>query len=546
MTPPVAPRPTIGTRSRTLSDLETAVILLHYPGFHRLAKTLPYAKDDPAVHGHRNRDHPKAIVLLLGVMTRVCHGLPGAEAVFRSPDAWNVVRKHWCHLKQVGVIGAEEPDELPLRPVKAAQWRYMVQRFKDCDDGIDRLVQVFTEDAVALALDLGYFAQGSLSNPHITSCLFADGTELRSQYRCYVDLIPCGESGEKVPMAVEPGRNGKIRALLVQDEEGRWRGVDPGTGELLKKLPVDPEALASGKYGPTQSAYNLVPLSVRGPDERSRVTVGVDIDLQDSAEAQTILRVVKRVIAQGGLEGIVQAIITDKILRGTHQLELLTQHGVVTITKVAAAPGSESPRAQQVVDAGGKRCKTLPLGQFTHLRPDGRECPHLLHVIDGKVVEVDFNADATELLVIGDVPRRQVKRRKETLARGTEYRFDVRHSVECKHGPFDVWICPQKRLGDDGRKMAENYRIFPEGDPVFVALYGLARNTSEGGNAHTKATYPHKRSQSTGRVATLLDIHLYFFLDNVKTWYFQGGFRTVDPVLHPSPVELRGLAALAS
>ena len=53
-----------------------------------------------------------------------------------------------------------------------------------------------------------------------------------------------------------------------------------------------------------------------------------------------------------------------------------------------------------------------------------------------------------------------------------------------------MWLSPHKESGDDGRRIAENHRVFPEGDPVFTELYGAGRNTSEGDNAHHKDTYP--------------------------------------------------------
>lgn len=80
--------------------------------------------------------------------------------------------------------------------------------------------------------------------------------------------------------------------------------------------------------------------------------------------------------------------------------------------------------------------------------------------------------------------------------------------------------------------MAENFRVFPEGSEQCGRLYGAGRNSSEGGNAHHKDTYPHKRSQSSGRRPVHLDMYLYFLGENCRTWYFQGGFVTVDPVLY--------------
>jgi len=80
--------------------------------------------------------------------------------------------------------------------------------------------------------------------------------------------------------------------------------------------------------------------------------------------------------------------------------------------------------------------------------------------------------------------------------------------------------------------MAENFRVFTEDSEQYGRLYGAGRNTSEGGNAHHKDTYPHKRSQCSGRLPVHLDMYLYFLGENARTWYFQGGFRTVDTVLY--------------
>jgi hypothetical protein len=108
-----------------------------------------------------------------------------------------------------------------------------------------------------------------------------------------------------------------------------------------------------------------------------------------------------------------------------------------------------------------------------------------------------------------------------------------------------VWISPHRETGgDDGRKIAENYRIFPEGDPVYQELYGAGRNTSEGGNALHKNTYPHKRAQGVGRILILLDVHLYFIYENAKSRYFQKGWHIVDPLLHGTGIEEDDVLAL--
>lgn len=108
-----------------LGELEAAVILIHMPGFHRLAATLPYKKDADGVSGHRDRDYPKAIVLLMGVMARKCRSLPRAEAFFRPPSTWAEIRRQWQLATERGIVLDADAVELPRKPIKAGQWRYV-------------------------------------------------------------------------------------------------------------------------------------------------------------------------------------------------------------------------------------------------------------------------------------------------------------------------------------------------------------------------------------------------------------------------------------
>jgi hypothetical protein len=152
------------------------------------------------------------------------------------------------------------------------------------------------------------------------------------------------------------------------------------------------------------------------------------------------------------------------------------------------------------------------------------------------MIEVDFNQDGTAFVEVGRPVQFQVKR-SARITNGRRYHFNEGFHVNCPHGDFDIWCCPPEPHGDDdGRHVAENSRIFPEGGEIFRGLYGAGRNTSEGGNAHHKDTYPHKRSQASGRVPVLLDAYLYYLIDNATTWYFQVGWACVDEFL-PQPVD---------
>ena len=199
----------------------------------------------------------------------------------------------------------------------------------------------------------------------------------------------------------------------------------------------------------------------------------------------------------------------------------------------AKASPSKVGAAFDVVNDRDKRVKELPRGRFGHKREDGVTCHHTFQVRDGKIIDLDYNRDGSKQVVVGTPQRKQVKRAREGILQEPRYRTNVRYTVECRHGEFDMWISPHKEWGDDGRKMAEHYRVFPEGDPVYKVLYGVARNTSEGGNAHPPQEYVPTQARSGGwTTPILLEVYLYFITENAKTWYFQGGFRTVDSVLH--------------
>lgn len=528
-------------RTNVLSPFETAVALLHCPQFHQVAATIPYRKDDDTEHGHRDRDYPKGIVLMFGVLSRTCRSQPKAEAMLRPPEQWELIRRHWEIACATGVVPAEDRALLPRKPIKVGQWRYAQNLLTSDTAAMERFEQAFVDAAVDLALSLGYFSDGSFTNPAKTSCLFADGTEVRSQYRSYLEKRVDEATGVNRLAAIDPNAKDRVRAWL-DNSSGKWRAINPTTGEILRKLPVDPDALASEKYGPTQSAYNVVPIGVRGDRPNSRVTLWVGIDEKENSEAATILRGVDDLqVTQ--LAGRVQGLITDKIIRGVHQVELYTKYGIVPITKVASSSststdasggGVESDALRDVVliesQRKKRRVKSLPLPPVSHEVMNGKQCCHQLMLIDGSVVEVDFDEDGSSLVEVSRPTKQQVKRSRRA---GGRYHFVDGYEIECRHGSFVTWLCPHKEFnGDDGRRTAENHRIFPEGSDHFQRLFGAGRNSSEGGNAHHKDTYPHKRSQSSGRLPVHLDMYLYFIGENARTWYLQGGFEVVDPVLY--------------
>lgn len=221
---------------------------------------------------------------------------------------------------------------------------------------------------------------------------------------------------------------------------------------------------------------------------------------------------------EGRLQGKVQLMITDVIMSGVHHVTPYKEHGIIAFNKVAKAD-AQNEECRDVLNSKGEQIKTLPVRRVTH------------HRDDGTLVEVDWDQDGFNL-VMGTPKRLQVKSSNELTAQGFHCRMSVGYTVMCRHGEFEVWISPHKESGDDGRKISENYRVCPEGGNMFKALCGAGRNTSEGGKAHHKVTYPHKRAQAVGRIPILLDVHLNFIYDTAKSWHFQTSWKIVDRLVH--------------
>jgi hypothetical protein len=529
-------------RTSVLSSFEIATILLRWPTFHQIAETIPYVNDESTPFGGRSPDYPKSIVLLLGVLARVERSLPKAEVLIRPTDQWKLICQIWSGAWKDGIVPEGQPADLPAKPITSGQWRYASSLLCASPDAFARFEDAFIESALELALSLGYFSEGSLTNPDITSCLFADGTEIRARTRSYIEERVDTETGEVRLAAIDPGRGGCVRSWLEETPK-EWVSIDPVTGRVSTRLPVDREALRTGKYEGNDNAFNVTPMSVRSADANSRVTLWIGLDKSANDEAATILRGVQR-LQSGVLRSRIHGLITDKIIRGKHMTVLYQQYGIIPITKVAVKSVTIMPldetedrpsiRRDVLLDASlkkGKMVKSFHLGVKSH-EVRGGTCRHIIDLIDGKVVEVDFDESGTKLMAIAELPVIQVKRARR-VRETKPYHFNVRFQVRCPHGDFDFWLCPhESQAGDDGRKLAENFRIFPEGTPVYSKLYGSARNTSEGGNAHQKDHLPHKRSQATGAVAVQLEALLFHLAENAKTWYFQRGYLTVDPLLH--------------
>lgn len=169
----------------------------------------------------------KTIVLLFGVLSRICRILPKAEALLRSPHQWELIRKHWNIACASGGVPEDDQKQLPTKPIRVGQWRYAQDLLTADPDSFARFEPTFIESSVELAIALGYFDQGSITNPAKSSCLFADGTEARSQCRSYVEPREDPETGTKRPAAIDPVAKHRVREWLERDSTGHWRARPP-------------------------------------------------------------------------------------------------------------------------------------------------------------------------------------------------------------------------------------------------------------------------------------------------------------------------------
>jgi hypothetical protein len=163
-------------------------------------------------------------------------------AVPSPPDQWELIRKHWNIACASGVVPDDDQKQLPRKPIRVGQWRYAQELLTADPEAFERFEETFIGSSVKLAVALGYFDQGSITNPAKSSCLFADGTEVRSQCRSYVELRDDPVTGTSRLAAIDPEAKDRVRAWL-DDSTGRWRAIDPETGEIKRKLPVDPGAV---------------------------------------------------------------------------------------------------------------------------------------------------------------------------------------------------------------------------------------------------------------------------------------------------------------
>ena len=333
-------------------------------------------------------------------------------------------------------------------------------------------------------------------------------------------------NGETLRIVVDPNAKNRIRAILVTNEEGKTQAIDPETGQILARPPVDVDAFGSGKYDTGEDFNpnrNIVSFHVRDEHDHNKVTRASGMDAAPNTEAETAMALIDR-LSRTKIGGLIRCVVYDEALRGVHLEKILTHYGYIPVVKVALAPTDEEERVAREAAAAGPKFKELIIGSAKHTTPAGT-CEHLLCAVNGKVIEVDYD-EGGKLAPVGAPCRQQVKRDDRADAQRPFY-FNVGYRVECPNGSYVTWVVPHGRQGDQDTRGAENIRIFPEDpdDEVYSAIFPR-RNDGESVHSRYKKVLPNKRALSLGGNRTLLEMVLFAITENADTWYRNLGHQT--------------------
>lgn len=395
---------------------------------------------------------------------------------FRSASYTDIELRHglWDRLRHAAI--ASELDDPGARPYLYHHFTYQRDRLVSDDETLEMLTNEFTVIAVDHARQIGLLrpnGPGSLTYPHPARTIYGDGTIVRPIYRPPKphDYVDCPVTGSRRP-----------------------RYLDPATGELshTPSRRHDPSAADHGRHDGIVNGNDFIMFSARGSHPGSRVILGVDRVPAPGREADTAIGVIGR-IHRSALGGI-QAVVYDGAFQGVHIDRVMRSTGLIVVNKVAAATRTEDGTATP---------KRRALGIHSHDTSNGK-CPHVLHSVNGSVVDVALSDDGSPVDV-ATAKRKQVKRaaRKD----GT-YRYNLAVTLPCKGDEVTIWLSPHDN--------PEHIRLVPPDDPYFQTLYAL-RNDAESLNAQYKKTLLVDRATSVGWRRQLFDLLAYAILHNSLT-----------------------------
>lgn len=428
--------------------------------------------------------HPPYVVLAFGVMARLARSAVRVERDLAEPAIWGFARHLLAETAAGSGLDLPPPATAPPR---WDHWRWARDKHFATDEGLGQLGREFPAVAADLAREIGLFrpgAPGSFTHPDTTQCIYGDGTLVRPLYAPPV-------------------------SHTVTDDDGTARVLYPDsrTGELRPEPArrFDPDLQPHhGRLGPVLT-HGYVAWHARGPAPYQRVVLATDHIAAPGQEAATSVRLAGDVYRNVG-PGI-KAAVYDGAMHGVHIEQMMRRYGWLVLAKT---PNAITQGPTTLVNVGGKRARSYPLGVVSHDTRAGA-CHHQLAAVDGAVVELGFD-ETGDPVVTATLERGPVKRSRRA---GGQYYFNVAYKVPCPRGPFVTWQSPHATRSSDTTR-PHNLRIIHEADPDFARLYGL-RNDAESFHSNLKRTLIVDRQMSLGWRRGLLDIYCFALLNNALT-----------------------------
>lgn len=439
-------------RYRPVPRDQLAAAILSCPLIHDLA-------DDIAGHERRRRRHPLALHLAFGALARLWGSANGLDAAVLT-GTWQTVLEHFNAAAAARGSRTVAPY---LPPLTSDTYRH-ARKLLTSDGVLEDLLDAFTARSVELAHGLGLLlpdGPGSRTWPHPTRTIYGDGTIVKPLYRHDTERLG------------------------------------------------DPDAAEHHRYDGPQWGNSLLTMSVRGPTAHQRVVLAVGRVTQPGREAEGAVDLI-RAVHEHARDGI-QAVVYDGAFRGPHHETVMTELGLIAVTKVHPATR----------DGDDRTWRTIPLGHWVHQPEVGGECRHLLAIHNGSVHESVLDDRGEPAL---SPPCRRVQIRRHPRGRRGGFRFSLGVEVPCPRGMFTAWISPHPQPGDDTHRRPDQLRLIAPSDHHFQVLYGL-RNDSEAINAEYKRTLAFGRASGLGWRRQTLDLMSWAVLNNSRAWWSHLGAR---------------------
>jgi hypothetical protein len=371
----------------------------------------------PKVEGSvgRRRTYPDFVWMLWPELRAIFGSHTAVERELRRGGWWDYIRRELRRLR---------PDlpSLPAKPPRRQDYEYMRDRYLATDEAIELELELHTRLATEQAKEAGNLdpaGGGSFTHPELSRTLYGDGKVITPLYK--------SETGR-----VTDRRTGEVREVRKDPDAGRHT---EGGGDKVWGL----------KFAMT---------STRRPEGRfilaaERVAKGKD-------EAKGALEMLRRIkpLAPGA-----QAVVWDRILRGTHIQTILTEIGIVPVVGVHAKE-SENP------ESGRRVSKTADLDDFTVTMPDGSTRTVHIAACEGW-------ASVKELTETGDPhyePLDLVRLHRNPDK--AKYRWYGDYTLPEEYGGAEITVRHHQNHDDDVRDLnrTENLRPIPFGSKDFTRL----------------------------------------------------------------------------